>query len=141
MENMISCFRDDRNHLKGWLHDGENDAPLSYITYKKYEPVAFAELPDGDLLALERRSSKKKGVAARLCVIERHQVAPGAVLTCRAIATIEPPMSVDNFEAMAIRRTDSGETHVYLLSDDNGNPAQRTLLLMFKLDRELARHD
>ena len=31
-------------------------------------------------------------------------------------------------------RDESGETHVYLVSDDNLNPAeQRTLLLMFAL--------
>jgi hypothetical protein len=44
---------------------------------------------------------------------------------------IERPLTVDNFEAVAaVPRIDNG-VRLYLLSDDNGGPPQRTLLLAF----------
>jgi hypothetical protein len=51
----------------------------------------------------------------------------------RVIAEFLPPVTVDNFEGVAVRRGEDGETLVYVLSDDNFNPDQRTLLLMFEL--------
>jgi hypothetical protein len=41
------------------------------------------------------------------------------------------PMTVDNFEGVAVVPRANGGLRVYLLSDDNGNASQRTLLLAF----------
>jgi hypothetical protein len=41
--------------------------------------------------------------------------------------------NIDNMEGIATRRGQHGETFVYLLADDNYNPVERTLLLMFEL--------
>ncbi|OYW40921.1 MAG: hypothetical protein B7Z42_02820 [Brevundimonas sp. 12-68-7] len=46
---------------------------------------------------------------------------------------LRPPALVDNFEGIAAVATPGG-TRLYLLSDDNGNPLQKTLLLAFDLD-------
>ena len=46
---------------------------------------------------------------------------------------LRPPLIFDNFEGIAARSGAGGETLIYLLSDDNFNPLQRTLLLMFAL--------
>lgn len=43
---------------------------------------------------------------------------------------LRPPASVDNMEGIAAVATSTG-TRLYLLSDDNANPLQRTLLLAF----------
>lgn len=43
---------------------------------------------------------------------------------------LRPPASVDNFEGVAAA-TGPGGTRLYLLSDDNANPLQKTLLLAF----------
>jgi hypothetical protein len=40
---------------------------------------------------------------------------------------------VDNYEGVAAGRGPGGETVVYLISDDNTNPLQRTLLMQFRL--------
>ena len=40
---------------------------------------------------------------------------------------------------IAARRNGAGETLVYMVSDNNFNGVQRTLLLMFALDPKLAR--
>ncbi len=42
-------------------------------------------------------------------------------------------MSVDNLEGVAARRAKTGETLLYLVSDDNFRATQRTLLLVFAL--------
>ena len=46
------------------------------------------------------------------------------------LIALRPPASVDNMEGIAAVRTATG-TRLYLLSDDNDNPLQRTLLLAF----------
>lgn len=47
---------------------------------------------------------------------------------------LRPPASVDNFEGIAAVATPGG-VRLYLLSDDNANPFQRTLLLAFDVVR------
>jgi hypothetical protein len=42
-------------------------------------------------------------------------------------------LAVDNFEGISARKTATGKTLIYLVSDDNYNPLQRTLLMMFAL--------
>jgi hypothetical protein len=41
------------------------------------------------------------------------------------------PLSVDNFECIAVRPGPRDGRYIYLLSDNNQNPQQRTLLLQF----------
>jgi hypothetical protein len=41
------------------------------------------------------------------------------------------PRSVDNFEGVAARAAPGGGMLIYILSDDNTNLLQRTLLLQF----------
>jgi hypothetical protein len=41
--------------------------------------------------------------------------------------------NIDNMEGLAVRRGPKGETLLYILSDDNYSPLQRTLLLMFEV--------
>ncbi|HIF08714.1 MAG TPA: hypothetical protein EYQ81_01940 [Sneathiellales bacterium] len=57
------------------------------------------------------------------------------------LATIPPPLTVDNMEGLAVRSGPNGETLIYVMSDDNFRtslgslflPGQRTLLMMFEL--------
>ena len=49
------------------------------------------------------------------------------------LAQLVPPFTVDNFEGLAVFPDKRGGTIIYILSDDNFNPLQRTLLLQFRL--------
>ena len=60
-------------------------------------------------------------------------IKPGARLRPIHLATLAPPLTVDNFEGVAARRGPQGETLIYLVSDDNFQAAQRTYLMMFRL--------
>ena len=49
-----------------------------------------------------------------------------------ALVTLKLPGLTDNFEGIAAQ-TRNGRTRLYILSDDNGNPLQKTLLLAFDI--------
>ncbi len=108
-------------------------ASLGLKRSANFRPTDAALLPDGDVLVLERRYTKVGGVAARLRLIEAETIRPGALLDGAVIATLIPPVTVDNMEALAVYERD-GETRLLMMSDDNFNPGQqRTLLLQFGL--------
>ena len=49
------------------------------------------------------------------------------------LISLKLPGTTDNFEGVSAERL-NGRTRLYILSDDNFNPAQRTLLLGFDVD-------
>jgi hypothetical protein len=110
---------------------------IRYPKHPDFKPVEVVELPDGDLLVLERRFDLLGGFQVRLRRVEGETVAPGAMLEGPIIAHFKPPLVVDNYEAMAVRVMPRGDWRLYILSDDNFNPMQRTLLLSFEVPRTL----
>ena len=122
----------DRDYT-GWLRgtDGRWRA-LTFARTPGYQPTGAAQLPGGDLLVLTRAYNPLAGARVRLRRIPVETVAPGARLDGPVLAHFRAPYIVDNFEGVATRRI-AGETRVYILSDDNFNFVQRTLLLEFAL--------
>jgi len=120
---------------RGWLWQDGRATALSYAAVGAFKPTDMAPLPDGDVLVLERRFSPIGGAGARLVRIERDAVRPGARLDGREVARLEWPVVTENFEALAVASAPGGGSFVYLLSDDNFNPLQNTLLLQFRLAR------
>ncbi|MEL6414235.1 MAG: esterase-like activity of phytase family protein [Pseudomonadota bacterium] len=51
-----------------------------------------------------------------------------------AEAKLKKPLPVDNYEGIAIGKAPSGQTRIWLISDDNFSNSQRTLLLALDLD-------
>lgn len=125
--------RDGAGDFRGWLVTQGIAAPLSYAATGLFKPTDFAVLPSGDLLALERRFTLLGGPAARLQLIDRDTIRAGARLEGREVARLTPPLTVDNFEGLAVHPTGDGGVMVFLLSDDNYSRLQRTLLLAFRL--------
>ena len=117
----------------GWLvGDGEIEA-LGYRTAPKFLPTDAATLPGGDVLVLSRHFSVIGGVRARLERIPAGAIKAGVTVQGTLVARFERPLTVDNFEGVAVVQDDDGATLVYILSDDNFNFFQRTLLLLFRL--------
>lgn len=117
----------------GALGDGRQWRKVFYATSEDFAPTAAAALPWGGLLVLERRYSLSQGVSARLMLVPAADIAPGSTMKGRQVALLAPPLLVDNMEGMAIRKGPQGSALVYLISDDNFSPLQRTLLMMFQL--------
>jgi hypothetical protein len=122
----------DSGDLKGWLGSGKRWSEIGLAPSGAFRPTDLAVLPSGDLLLLERRVSVFGGFAARLSVIAAAAVEPGARLAGREIAVIAKPLPVDNFEAVTARAAPDGSVLIYMLSDDNFNDMERTLLLQFR---------
>ena len=90
---------------------------------------------DGDAVyVLERRFSLLGGFEARLSSLDASAIRPGAALRPRRLATIGAGMAVDNYEALALRRDAAGRLRLLVVSDDNFNILQRTLVLDLVLD-------
>lgn len=110
---------------------------FAYRPPEGYRITDITALPDGRLLALHRRFSFFRGVSAKIGLIEAQAVFPGALVTPRVIATLEPPLPVDNMEGIAVER-EGGKTIVWIISDDNFLIVQRSLLLKFEFSEARA---
>lgn len=109
--------------------------PLFLKRHAEFDVTALAGLKDGSLLVLERsfiRSAFKLDIRLRL--IPAREIRPGARLDGEVLLEAGLQYTIDNFEAMAVTEND-GETLITLLSDDNFNFFQRTLLAQFALKR------
>ncbi len=80
--------------------------------------------PGGGWFILQRRYRAPFDLQARV-----RRMAPDGSLGPVLIA-LRPPASVDNFEGIAVRATPAG-ARLYILSDDNANPLEKTLLMAF----------
>ncbi len=99
-----------------------------------FRPTGAAGLPNGDVVLLQRRFTLIDGVAARLVRLPADQMAAGARLAGQELARLQPPLLVDNMEAVVARPMPDGSgVRLFLLSDDNFNLMQFTLLLAFDL--------
>ncbi|HEX9880418.1 MAG TPA: hypothetical protein VGB25_09515, partial [Candidatus Binatia bacterium] len=74
-----------------------------------------------------------RGAVVRLRRIPGPDLKAGARLRGKEILLLAPPLEVDNFEGAAVHRDPEKGTFIYLVSDDNYSPLQRTLLLQFRL--------
>jgi hypothetical protein len=119
---------------RAWLGGEGSWKRLTYVARDPFRPTDAAVMPGGDLLVLERRASILGGFGARVTRVRAADVRPGAVLRGEELAVIESPLTVDNFEGIATAPAPGGGLNIYLLSDDNFFPLQRTILAMFRLD-------
>ena len=100
---------------------------LHYTPPTGYRPTDAIEVEPGVALVLNRHFAPSDGVAAALTLVPI-----GAAMLGTEIARIKPPLNIDNMEGMALVRS-GGRTFIYLVSDDNFNAFQRTLLMKFEL--------
>lgn len=112
-----------------WLLGRLDRGPVRIDRADGLSPTACAFGPDGELYILER------GVALfsfrmQLRRIEADEVAPGATLTGDVILEASGG-EIDNMEGLAVSVGPAGETVLTMISDDNFNDFERTLLLQF----------
>jgi hypothetical protein len=120
--------------FKGWLIDDQQTVELSYLPSDGFRVSDCAALPNGDVIVLERQLSIFLAFSARLKLVRAASIQPHAMLNGEDLLRLEPPLRLDNFEGIAVRENAAG-TLIYLISDDNFQPFQRTLLLQFRLPR------
>ena len=82
-------------------------------------------LSSGELVLLFRGYTAGEGSGAAIVV----RTPDGLI---NNVAVLRPPLNVDNMEGLAIRESD-GRRFIYIVSDNNFSPRQRTLLMKFEL--------
>jgi hypothetical protein len=130
-----SAATQPRDTRPAWLGGPGRWRPVQYQPGEGFSPADAAPLPDGGALVLERSFSLFGGFGSRLVRIppaQLHDPAPGAVLVGEELLRFAAPLPSDNFEGVSAARI-GGRTLVALVSDDNENPLQRGLLLLFVL--------
>ena len=117
----------------GWLVGDGAVEPLGYRTAPNFLPTDAAVLPNGDVLVLTRHFTVLGGARVRLERVPAAAIDTETTLQGTLLARFQRPLTVDNFEGLATVQGEDGATLVYILSDDNFNFFQRTLLLLFRL--------
>ena len=120
---------------------GETDIPgwiagvgaFSIVRHDEFDVSSARFLPDGDLLLLERRFSPARGIGMRLRRFPGDAVAVGARLDGNYILDAGMTSQIDNMEGLEVSVDRQGRTILTIVSDDNYNFFQRTLILQFAL--------
>ncbi|HEX8900843.1 esterase-like activity of phytase family protein [Vitreimonas sp.] len=117
--------------------DASTPAPqrIDYPLTDGFALTSLDRLPDGGFIALERFYAPIIGARARLTrFAETVLDADSETLPeIELLAEIAAPLAVDNFEGVAAVRAPDGGVRLYIVSDDNFSPRQRTLLLAFDI--------
>ncbi len=125
-------FLDDDGNIRGWLIGGRRAGSFSVRRSADFDITDLAILPGGDVLILERRFSAVTLAGMRIRRIAHGDIKRGATVDAEILLEANQPLkSIDNMEGLAIHRSPSGELRLSIISDDNFNPLQRTLLLQF----------
>ncbi len=132
-----SSFGLERPHPALLFHDdpadGAQPVPFSFAAIPGFRPTDMAQLPDGRVLILLRKTSVFSGFTAKIMLADPAQIVPGETWQGREVAWLKPPLPTDNMEGMTITRESTGphkgQISVWLISDSNKFALQRNLLL------------
>jgi hypothetical protein len=109
---------------------GTRAVPIRFRRPSGYRITDVGVLPDGRLLLVVRGIRWNLTFPVKL-LVGRLPAQAGGEIETQEVAALEPPLASDNFEALSITQ-EQGRTMIWLASDDNTTPLQRTLLLKFE---------
>ncbi len=125
---------DEDGNILGWIIGGSTPGELAVERSGDFDITDLVVLPDGDVLILERRLSALMLAGMRIRRLPRSDISAGRLIRGEVLLEADQPRAtIDNMEAIAAHRSANGELRLTLMSDDNFNPLQRTLLLQFAL--------
>jgi hypothetical protein len=107
---------------------------FGYRPPRGYAPTDARQLPDGRIIVLNRHFGLLDGFWAAVAIVDTARIAPGATVDGELVAEFRPPLNIDNMEGISVTR-EGDATMIWMISDDNQMPLERTLLLKFELQR------
>jgi hypothetical protein len=128
-------FQNPDGSFKGWLIGSGRFFEVSYLPSDDFRVTDCAALNNGDVIVLERRYIPLVSLSARLTLVRGQHIQPGAKLVGEELLRLQYPLEVDNFEGVAVQEDSIKGTIIYIVSDNNYHPFQRTLLLQFRLNQ------
>lgn len=90
-----------------------------------------ALLPDGRILLVHRKLGLSPVFTTILAIVDPADIAPGGTVRSVPVGQVPAPLA-ENYEGAAIEQR-GGRTFLWLVSDDNFNSWQRSLLVEFEL--------
>ena len=94
--------------------------------------VGLDRLPNGDMVALERFYMPTLGARSRIVSFSEQALdSASGEIDKQEWALLEGDLALDNFEAISAVQNPDGGARLYIVSDDNFSPRQRTLLYAF----------
>lgn len=121
------------NSVDAWIQSKTGWQTLTYRTKDGLSPTGATTLPNCDVLFVERNFSVIAGLDIRITRLPSSAFIASSALNPEVLANLSDPLTIDNFEGISARRDASGNTLIYIVSDDNFSAVQRTLLMMFAL--------
>lgn len=107
---------------------------LRYTTPRGYRPTDAVALDARHLLVLNRRLTMEQLFTGVIAIVDLpEKLEPGTELKARTLARLAPPLLADNYEGLAVSH-EHGRPVIWIISDDNHEFFQRTLLLKFGMD-------
>ena len=129
--------RDRSGNILGWIAGGRKAGRFAIRPVRDFAITDIAVVPGtNDVITLERRFTPATGAGMLLRFMKAGDFAPGAVVDGERLLEVNQLYSIDNMEGLAVHRADNGELRLTIVSDDNFNPLQRTLLLQFALSKD-----
>jgi len=124
---------DEGGHIIGARLTADGATPVRLKQHLPYQLTDIDILPNGDLITLERHYSALAGVSMMMRRIPADALEKDKPLDGEVLVEANHTRSIDNMEGLSVRQDSEGRTLLYLVSDDNFNAVQRTLLLVFAL--------
>ncbi len=118
-------------NLAAYMRGSRDRGGFAIVRAEGVNPSDCAFLPNGDMLLLERGVGLL-GFVMQVRRIAAADIRPGAAIAGEVILTASGG-AIDNMEAIAVHQAPDGETRITLVSDNNFNDWERTLLLEFGL--------
>ncbi|MCE7999307.1 MAG: hypothetical protein HEP70_10645 [Rhodobiaceae bacterium] len=125
---------DEDGHIIGARLTAQGATPVRLKQHLPYALTDMDVLPNGDLITLERHYSPLAGVSMMMRRIPAGALESDEPLDGEVLVEANHTRSIDNMEGLSVRQDEDGQTLLYVISDDNFNAVQRTLLLVFALN-------
>jgi hypothetical protein len=124
---------DPNGNLQAFLIGGAMPGEFSVRRRDNFDISDSVTLPSGNVLLLERRFTWWTGIAIRLRRIAISDIAPGALVDGAELLFADMGYEIDNMEGLSVHTDANSAIVLTMVSDDNFNFLQRTVLLQFRL--------
>ncbi|MEO1200117.1 MAG: esterase-like activity of phytase family protein [Pseudomonadota bacterium] len=122
--------------IAAWVIGGPMPGRFAVSQIGGFAITDAVQLPSGDILLLERRFRPPATLHIALRQLAVADITPEDTVDGKRIAEFDLRYQIDNLEGMALHTDSEGRAILTLISDDNYNPLQRTLMLQFEVDPE-----
>ncbi len=124
-------FKEPDDFLNGWLLSKHGTRRLRLRSVGGYDITDVAPFPDGGILILERRFRYSEGIKVRIRRLYPDALKNKERLDGEVLFEADDSYNIDNMEGITVHLNKRKEAIITLISDDNFNLFQRTLLMQF----------